>query len=347
MSDSTVEIKSLIAELAGGAILMADEAMRLFGLMMSGDLTPAQTGAVLMALRVRGESVGELAAGARVLREKMVRVSAPVGAIDTCGTGGDGSGTLNISTAAALVVAAAGVPVAKHGNRSLSSKSGSSEVLHELGVNIELSPDDIRHCIDAAGIGFMMAPRHHGAMRHVAGARMELGTRTIFNLLGPLCNPAGVRHQLLGVFDGSWTMPLAEVLHELGSERAWVIHGHGGLDEMSLTGPTEVAELKDGKVTMFAVKPEDAGIEQQPLEALKGGDPAFNARAIRLLLDGSRDPSVDAFRSAVLLSASAALVVAERASNLKDGVDQAAMALDDGAAAQVLNRLVEASNRNV
>ncbi len=334
------DIKSFIAKVAGGASLTQDEAYEVFAAMMDGDVTPAQIGAFLMALRVRGETVDEITGGARVMRERALRVAAPDGAIDTCGTGGDGSGSYNISTAVALVVASLGVPVAKHGNRALSSKSGSAEVLQALGVNIDLEAAVIERCLADAGITFMMAPRHHTATRHVAPVRVELGTRTIFNLLGPLSNPAGAPHQLLGVFDGRWVRPMAEVLRNLGATRVWVVHGEDGLDEITTTGATRVAELKDGVIREFTVTPEDAGLNRAAVADLKGGDPAHNAAALRALLDGKKG----AYRDIVLLNAAAALIVAGKAEDLRQGVTLAAEALDSGAAKATLDRLVKVSN---
>ena len=283
--------------------------------MMAGDATPAQIAGLLMALRVRGETVEEITAGARSLRERMTRITAPEDAIDTCGTGGDAAGTFNISTAAAIVVAGAGVPVAKHGNRGLSSKSGSAEVLAALGVNIDADFALVEQAIREAGIGFMMAPRHHGAMRHVAGPRVELGTRTIFNLLGPLANPAGVKRQLMGVFAPEWVEPLAQVLGRLGSRFAWVVHGSDGLDELTTTGPTLVAEWDGSRVRRFEVTPEDAGLPRGRPEDLKGGEPAHNAEAIRAVLRGEPGP----FRDAVVLGAAGALLVAGRADDSARG----------------------------
>jgi anthranilate phosphoribosyltransferase len=308
--------------------------------MMSGDATPAQVGGFLMGLRVRGETVDELTGGAEALRERMVEVQAPADAIDTCGTGGDASGTFNVSTAAALVVAACGVPVAKHGNRALSSRAGSADILAALGVNIDVEPSRVERAIREAGIGFMMAPRHHGAMRHVAGARVELGTRTIFNLLGPLANPAGAKRQLLGVFAHDWIEPLAQVLGQLGSERAWVVHGSDGLDELTTTGPSHVAELRAGRVTTFEVTPEEAGLPRARLEDLRGADATTNADALRALLDGVRGP----YRDIVLLNSAAALVIADRASDLAAGVARAVEAIDGGAAKAALARLVAISS---
>jgi anthranilate phosphoribosyltransferase len=331
--------KALLGLVAGGSCLTVDQARQAFEIMMAGDATPAQVGGFLIALRVRGETVDELTGGAQVLRERMLKVRAPEHALDTCGTGGDASGTFNVSTAAALVIAACGVPVAKHGNRALSSRAGSADILAALGVNIEADPARVERSIREAGIGFMMAPRHHGAMRHVAGARVELGTRTIFNLLGPLANPAGARRQLLGVFAGEWVEPLARVLGQLGAERAWVVHGSDGLDELTTTGPSKVAELDAGEVRTFEVTPEQAGLPRARLEDLKGADAETNADALRALLDGVRGP----YRDIVLLNAAAALVIAGRADDLRGGVVRAVEAIDRGAAKAVLARLIAIS----
>jgi anthranilate phosphoribosyltransferase len=333
-------MKALLGRVASGEPLTRNEARSAFEIMMSGDATPAQVGGFLMGLRVRGETVDELAGGAQALRERMLKVHAPENAIDTCGTGGDASGTFNVSTAAAIVVAACGVPVAKHGNRALSSRAGSADVLTALGVNIDADVALVERAIRGAGIGFMMAPRHHGAMRHVAGPRVELGTRTIFNLLGPLANPAGARRQLMGVFAGEWIEPIAHVLAQLGTERAWVVHGADGLDELSTTGPSHVAELRDGAVRTFEVDPEDVGLPRARLDDLKGGDAATNADALRALLDGLRGP----YRDIVLLNGAAALVVAGQADDLTAGLARAAEAIDSGAAKAVLGGLVAISN---
>ncbi|MGH6900092.1 MAG: anthranilate phosphoribosyltransferase [Geminicoccaceae bacterium] len=333
-------MKALLGRVASGAPLTRSEARDAFEIMMSGDATPAQVGGFLMGLRVRGETVDELAGGAQALRERMLRVNAPDDAIDTCGTGGDASGTFNVSTAAAIVVAACGVPVAKHGNRALSSRAGSADILMALGVNIDADLALVERSIRGAGIGFMMAPRHHGAMRHVAGARVELGTRTIFNLLGPLANPAGARRQLMGVFAGEWVEPIAHVLAQLGTERAWVVHGADGLDELSTTGPSQVAELCDGTVRTFEVTPEDGGLPRARVGDLKGGDATTNADALRALLDGLRGP----YRDIVLLNGAAALIVAGRADDLAAGVARAAEAIDSGAAKAVLGALVAITN---
>jgi len=294
-----------------------------------------------MGLRVRGETVEEITGAARAMRAKARPVKAPPGAIDTVGTGGDGVGTFNVSTATALVVAGCGVPVAKHGNRAFSSKSGSADVLAALGVNLEAEPDVLEDALREANLCFMMAPRHHGAMRHVAGTRVELGTRTIFNILGPISNPAGVKRQLVGVFSKDWLSPIAQVLGKLGSERAWVVHGSDGLDEITLTGPTRVAELLDGTVRTFDVTPEDAGLPRRSLDQLKGGDAEFNAAAMRDMLDGAPG----AFRDFVLLNAAAALIIAGKAKGLRSGADMAASAIDAGKAKRALSLLVDISNR--
>ena len=334
------DFKALIAKLATGATLSQEEAYAAFDIMMSGDVTPSQAGGLLMGLRVRGETVDEITGAAKAMRAKAAKITAPEGAIDTCGTGGDATGTYNVSTAAALVVAACGVPVAKHGNRAMSSKSGSADVLTALGVNIEADHAVVEAAIADVGIGFLMAPRHHGAMRHVAGTRVELGTRTIFNILGPLSNPAGAKRQLIGVFDDKWLVPIAEVLGNLGSERVWVVHGSDGMDELTTTGPSTVASLDGGTVTTFEVNPEDAGLARADLADLKGGDPDYNATALTAVLDGK--PS--AYRDIVLLNAGGALVVAGKAADLAAGVADAATAVDDGAARRVLAHLVAATN---
>lgn len=334
------DFKQLLAHVATGAPLSPAQAKQAFEIIMSGEASASQMGGFLMALRVRGETVDEITAAASVMRDKAVRVDAPADAIDTCGTGGDDSGSLNISTGAAFVVAACGVPVAKHGNRALSSKTGSAEVLVALGVNIETSPEIVSECIRKAGLGFMMAPRHHGAMKHVGPTRVELGTRTIFNLLGPLSNPAGAKRQLIGVFARQWIEPLARVLGNLGSQAAWVVHGSDGLDELTTTGPSYVAALENGHVRSFEISPADAGLPlAQPVDLL-GGDSEANANAIRNLLAGKHHP----YRDIVLLNSAAALIVAGKVADLKAGVSLAAAAIDSGAAAMVLERLVAVSN---
>ncbi|MGI9509711.1 MAG: anthranilate phosphoribosyltransferase [Geminicoccaceae bacterium] len=340
MTGASTDIREMIALAAAGRALTLDQAKSAFDIMMSGDATPSQMGGLLMALRVRGETVEEITGGALAMRAKMVKINAPDHAIDTCGTGGDSSGTYNVSTAASLVVAACGVTVAKHGNRALSSKSGSADVLTALGVNIETPPEIVERSIKEVGIGFMMAPRHHGAMRHVGGTRVELGTRTIFNLLGPLSNPAGTRRQLIGVFAKEWVQPLAEVLGRLGSEHAWVVHGADGLDEITTTATTHVAELKDGKVETFEISPEVAGLPFADPADLKGGDADHNAAALTAVLAGE----ASAFRDIVLLNAAAALVVAGHAEDLRSGVKIAAEAIDSGAAKATLDRLIAVTN---
>ena len=337
------DFKRHIARIAAGERLSVEDARAAFDVMMSGDATPAQVGAFLMGLRVRGETVDEITGGAIAMREKALKVAAPADAVDTCGTGGDASGTYNISTAAGLVAAACGVPVAKHGNRALSSRCGSADVLTALGVKIDADMALVERCIAEAGIGFLMAPRHHGAMRHVAGARMELGTRTIFNLLGPLSNPAGASRQLIGVFAERWVEPLAEVLRSLGSRHVWVVHGRDGLDEITTTGATAVAELKDGEIRRFDIAPEDFGVAPASPEALKGGDAETNALALNAVLDGHDGP----FRDIVLINSAAALVVAGKVDDVREGVAMAAEALDGGKARAVLARLVEVSNETL
>jgi anthranilate phosphoribosyltransferase len=334
------DFKGLIAKVAGGRALTRAEAEAAFEVMMSGEATPSQMGGFVMALRVRGETVDEIAGAVSVMRSKMLRVDAPAEAIDVVGTGGDAAGTYNISTTTAFVVAGAGVPVAKHGNRALSSKSGAADVLSALGVKIDLGPEAVARCIREAGIGFMFAPAHHSAMKHVGPTRVELGTRTIFNLLGPLSNPAGVRRLLVGVFAPEWVEPLAAALRDLGAEGAWVVHGAGGVDEISVVGPTKVAALKDGAVTTFTISPEDVNMAFAPLEAIKGGDAKHNAEALSEVLRGAPG----AYRDTVLLNAAAALVVAEKATDLLAGVRLAAASIDDGEARARLDRLVAVSN---
>ena len=333
------KFKALIGRVAAGERLTAPEAQLGFEIMRSGNATPAQMGGFLIALRVRGETVDEITGAASVMRAKAARIHAPDDAIDVVGTGGDAVGTWNVSTAASIVVAACGVRVAKHGNRALSSKSGAADVLTALGVNIDAHFKLIERAIEEAGVGFMMAPRHHAAMRNVAGPRIELGTRTIFNLLGPLSNPAHVTRQLVGVYDRRWVRPVAEVLSKLGSSRAWVVHGSDGLDEITTTGPSHVAALENGAVREFEVTPEQAGLPRTELAQLKGGTPAENAAAIMALLGGK----ASAFRDIVLINAGAALVVAEKAPDLAAGTKLAAQAVDSGAATATLAKLISIS----
>jgi len=339
-ADDMDDFKAIIGKVATGSALTRQEATSAFDSMMSGEATPSQMGALLMALRVRGETVEEITGAASAMRAKMLSVAAPRDAVDIVGTGGDGSGSVNISTCAALITAATGVPVAKHGNRALSSKSGAADVLAALGVKVDLTPNEVGRCIKEAGIGFMFAPAHHPAMKNVQPTRTELATRTIFNLLGPLTNPAGVKKQMIGVFSRQWVQPLAEVLKNLGAESIWVVHGSDGLDEITLTGPTAVAALEGGKVRSFEVTPEDAGLPRANGDGLKGGDANANAESLHAVLAGK--PS--AYRDVALLNAAAALVVAGKAKDLKDGVLQGKQALDSGAAAQRLQKLIQVSN---
>src|SRR5437660_3179934 len=339
MTGDTGDLKLFLAHVAQGRSLSESQAEAAFEIIMSGDAKPSQIGALLMALRVRGETVEEIAGAARIMRAKAIGVEAPPGTIDTCGTGGDASGSFNISTASALVAAGCGVPVAKHGNRALSSQSGSADVLTALGVNIDADFAIVRACLWEIGIGFLMAPRHHSATRHVAPTRVELGTRTIFNLLGPLSNPAGTRRQLVGVFAPEWVVPMAEVLGRLGAEHAWVVHG-SGIDELTTAGTTTVAEFRDGRVVEFEVEPEEAGVRPATIDQLKGGEPAHNAALMRDLLGGAHGP----LRDIVLLNSAAALLVAGRTDNLRAGAELAARAIDNGAARQVLEKLSAATN---
>jgi len=334
------DFKSYLATIADGGVLTPEDAEGAFTLIMNGEATPEQMGAFLMGLRMRGVTVTELTAGASIMRAKAKTVAAPADAIDIVGTGGDGAHTYNISTAAVLVVAGCGVTIAKHGNRAASSKSGTADALSILGLKLDIEPDAIERCIKEAGVGFMFAPAHHTAMKYVGPVRSELGIRTIFNLLGPLSNPAFVRRQTIGVFDKRWVEPFAEVLRNLGSEKAWVVHGSDGLDELTTTGPTFVAELDNGKIRTFEVTPEVAGLKRSTLADLRGGEPAYNAAAITRLLDGE----AGAYRDIVLLNSAAALIVAGRVSSLKEGVEMAAQAIDSGAAKKSLARLVAISN---
>ncbi|TXL76731.1 anthranilate phosphoribosyltransferase [Vineibacter terrae] len=342
MSGDIDEFRQLLAKVGTGAGLTRPEAERAFDIMTAGNATPAQMGAFLMALRVRGETADELAGGAAVLRAKVLRVNAPPGAIDIVGTGGDHHGTYNVSSASALVVAGCGVPVAKHGNRAFTSKSGAGDVLGALGVGLELPVETLEQSLREAGICFLMAPRHHSAMRNVAGPRVELApTRTIFNMLGPLSNPALVRRQLVGVYDRKWVRPVAEALGQLGLERALVVHGADGMDEITTTTTTFAAEMMShdgGRVTIreLEITPEEAGLPRATLEQLKGRDPAYNAAAIRGVLSGEKS----AFRDIVLLNAGAALTVAGKASTIKDGAAMAAQAIASGKAKAALDKLI-------
>src|ERR1700754_3721754 len=333
-------LKSIIGKVATGATLSSAEAAAAFDSMMSGEATPSQMGGLLMALRVRGETVDEITGAVSAVRAKMLRVEAPADAVDVVGTGGDGSGSVNVSTCASFIVAGTGVPVAKHGNRALSSRSGAADVLSSLGVKIDLTPAQVGRCVQETGIGFMFAPAHHPAMKNVGPTRVELATRTIFNLLGPLSNPAGVKRQMVGVFSRHWVQPLAQVLKNLGSESVWFVHGSDGLDEITLTGPSLVASLENGNILTFEVTPEDAGLTRVGGDALRGGDAAANAIALQGVLDGK----ASAFREVALLNAAAALIVAGRAKDLKEGVALGAKSLDGGAAAAKLKHLIAVSN---
>ncbi|MDE8345924.1 MAG: anthranilate phosphoribosyltransferase [Acidocella sp.] len=331
-------LKPVLAKLGRGENLSVAEAQAAFGVVMDGQATQAQIGGMLMAMRARGESVAELTGAVTAMRARMARIAAPPGAVDVCGTGGDGAVSLNISTAVTFVVAACGVPVAKHGNRALSSRAGGADVLAALGIGIEPPLDRLAGILREAGCVFLFAPRHHPAMRHAAPVRVELGTRTIFNLLGPLSNPAGVTRQLIGVYDPVWARPMAETLRDLGTEAAWIVHG-GGLDELTLAGENQVVALGDGVITQFGVTAADAGLVAAPLAAIKGGDAVFNAAAMLAMLAGAPG----AYRDTILLNAAAALMVAGAAPSLRDGARRAAVAIDTGAARSVLDRLKAAS----
>jgi anthranilate phosphoribosyltransferase len=334
------DFKGLIAKVAAGTALTREEATQAFDRMMSGEATPSQMGALLMALRVRGETVDEITGAVTTMRAKMLKVDAPPDAIDVVGTGGDASGSFNISTCAAFIVAGTGVPVAKHGNRALSSRSGAADVLGALGVKIEIPPEGVGHCIRQAGIGFMFAPAHHPATKNVAPTRVELGTRTIFNLLGPLSNPAGVKRQMIGVFSRQWIEPMAHVLKNLGSECVWVAHGSDGLDEITTSGPSYIAALENGAVRTFEINPEDIGIARAKPDSLRGGDADVNATALMAVLKGTKGP----FRDIAVLNAAAALIVAGRAKQLKEAAVLAERSIDSGEAEGRLDRLIAVSN---
>lgn len=323
------DLRETIGLLADGKPLSRAHAREAFDVIMSGRATPAQTGAFLMALRVRGETVDEITAAAEAVRARALVMEAPEGAVDTCGTGGDARGTLNISTAAAIIAAGAGVPVAKHGNKAVSSKSGSADVLTALGIDLEAPMEAVERALAEANITFLLATRHHAAMRHVAPARGEMGIRTIFNLIGPLANPAGVTRQVLGVYDARWVEPMAKVLRALGNQHAWVVHGAGGLDELSTLGPSRVAELKNGAIRTFEVDPAALGLAKADMRRIRGGKPASNARRIRALLAGE---DTGPFRDIACLNAAAALLVGGKADSLKDGLAQAFAAVESGRA---------------
>ncbi|MFC1672807.1 anthranilate phosphoribosyltransferase [Pseudomonadota bacterium] len=333
-------LKPVLNQVADGNALSAAEAEAAFNTIMSGDATTAQIAGFLMALRVRGETVDEITGAVKIMREKALKVSAPHDAIDIVGTGGDASGTYNISTGAALVTAACGVPVAKHGNRALSSKSGTADVLSALGVNLECDFELVKRSIWEAKIGFLLATRHHAAMKYVMPARVEMGVRTIFNLLGPLSNPAGVKRQLTGAFSRDWIAPMAQTLGNLGTEMAWVVHGSDGLDEITTTGSTFVAQIKDGELSEFEISPSDAGLPTVDAADLKGGTPEHNADAMRAMLQGEKD----AFRECVAFNSGAALMIAGKVDNLKDGAEMAMAAIDNGDAMNTLEDLINITN---
>ncbi len=333
-------LKTLIQKVSTGATLSTAEMRTALEIMTDGHASPAQMGACLMALRVRGETVEEITGAAQMARARMNRVTAPAGAVDIVGTGGDSHGTYNVSTCASLVAAGAGLKIAKHGNRSVSSISGASDVLAALGVKLDVAPGVIERAIAEANVGFMWAPMHHPAFKHWAPVRADLGIRTLFNLLGPISNPAGVTRQVVGVFSWHWVEPIAQVLLNLGAEHVWVVHGHDGLDELTTTGSTDVAEVKDGRIRVFEVTPADAGLPPAKLSELKGGDAATNAQAIRDVLSGRKGP----FRDIVLLNAAAALIVGGRTETLTEGVAIAARSIDSGAAKTALDRLIAITN---
>jgi anthranilate phosphoribosyltransferase len=330
----STNLKPVLARLATGATLSEADAEDAFSIIMSGEATPAQIAGLLMAMRVRRETVAELTGAVRAMRARMLHVEAPAGALDVCGTGGDNTGSLNVSTAVTFVLAGLSVPVAKHGNRALSSRTGGADVLTALGVNVDVPLDRLAAVLRAASCVFLFAPRHHAALRHAAGPRMELGTRTIFNLLGPLANPASVKRQLTGVFDPAWARPMVETLANLGSTHVWLVHGQG-MDELSVAGENQVTALRGGTIDSFTVSPEDAGLARAPVEAIRGGDATVNAAALEALLRGTACP----YRDTVLLNAAAALIVAERAGDLREGVALAATSLDGGAALAALDIL--------
>ncbi len=333
--------KPFLAKIADRKSLSRPEAEEAFGLILSGEASPAQIGAFLMGLRVRGETLDELTGAVSAMRARMLRVTAPEGAIDVVGTGGDGAQTYNISTLTAIIVAACGAPVAKHGNRAASSFSGASDVLTGLGVRIGAPVENVETCLREANIGFMTAQAHHPAMALVAPTRKELGVRTLFNLLDPLSNPAGVKRALIGVADARWMDHIAQTLDRLGAEKVWIAHGSDGLDEITTTGPTEIIELDSGRTRRFSITPEDAGLPRATLAELRGGDPAHNAAALRAVLGGKKN----AYRDIAALNAAAALIVAGKAADLKTGRRLAEEALDSGRARATLEKLIKISNQ--
>ena len=337
------DFKPFIAKVATGASLSRQEALDAFDALLSGEVTNAQSAAFLMALRVRGETDEEIAGAVSAMRGKMLAVKAPADAIDIVGTGGDASGSYNVSTLAAVIVAACGVTVAKHGNRAASSRSGAADVLAALGVRVGLDVAATERCLEQARLAFMFAPTHHASMRHVAPVRTELGTRTIFNLLGPLSNPAGVRRQLIGAFSETWLEPMAKVLQSLGSASIWAVHGSDGLDEITTTGPTRVVALRDGRIERFSIAPADVGLPLARPEQLRGGEPAHNAAALNAVLAGEKTP----YRDIAAFNAAGALVVAGATTDLREGLNLATAAIDDGRARATLDRLIACSNADV
>jgi len=337
---TSLDFKALLAKIGSGQSLSTEEAKQAFNIILSGDATPSQMGAFLMGLHLRGETVEELVGGVSVLREKAKYITAPEGAVDVVGTGGDGHGTYNISTAAAFVTAGAGVPVAKHGNKAASSRSGTADVQVVLGINTECDLELTQKAVHEAGIGFMVAYRHHGAMRHVGPTRVELGLRTIFNLLGVMSNPAAVKRQLTGVYDPRWMRPMAETLKELGSEHVWIMHGADGLDELTTTGPSQVVELKDGEIREFEITPEEVGLTRVPLDDIKGGTPEENADAMLKLFDGAEGP----YRDVTLLNAGAAILIGGKCDSLQDGIKLAATSIDSGKARQAFEEMKRITN---
>lgn len=343
MTDNMANFKALISKIAAGQSLSTDETRLAFSIILSGDATPSQMGAFLMGLAVRGETVDELIGATSIMREKAIYLKAPEGAVDVVGTGGDGHGTLNISTSAAFVTAGAGVTVAKHGNKAASSRSGTADVQAVLGINTECDFSLTQRAIDEAGIGFMVAYRHHGAMRHVGPTRIELGIRTIFNLLGVMSNPAAVKRQLIGVYDPRWMRPMAETLRELGSEHIWVMYGSDGLDELTTTGPSKVVEMKDGDISEFEVTPEQYGLERVSLEDLKGGLPEENAKALLALLAGTKGP----YRDVTLLNAGAAIMIGGKCKTVEEGIELAAKSIDEGKALAAFENMKRITNEAV
>jgi len=339
----TGDLKPLLAKLATGCSLDEREAYTAFDIVMSGSATPSQIGALCMAMRVRGETVEEIAGAAKTMRHKALTIESPEGAVDTAGTGGDGMRTYNVSTASAILAAACGVPVAKHGNKAMSSKSGSADVLSSLGVNVYAPMELVRESLWHHNIGFFMAPRHHDAMRHVAPTRTELGTRTIFNLLGPLSNPANTKRQLVGVFDQKWCRPLAEVFGKLGAKHVWVVHGMDGMDELTISGPSYVSCYNNGEIIDFEVKPEDANLKSQDIQQLRGGDPLTNSKAILDLLEGKKST----YQDVVLLNTAATLIVGGKVKTLSEGVEVAVGAIYSGKAKETLKQLIKTSNKKL